>query len=71
MSIFGVMNKCWTTPTANMRHPRSQNSTNMLVDDHGIQTFKVVCCCVVFVARYLCPRTCTTPISLNQIVCML
>ena len=29
-------------PIANMAYTRSQNYTNMVIDEHGLQTFKVV-----------------------------
>ena len=31
----------WTLPTVNVMYTRSQNYTNMVVGEHGIQTFKV------------------------------
>jgi hypothetical protein len=36
MHEFGI------TPTANVTNTRSQNYTNMVVGEHGIQTFEVV-----------------------------
>jgi hypothetical protein len=36
------MHGFWTIPTANMTHTTSQNYTNMMVDEHGIQIPKVV-----------------------------
>ena len=36
------MHDFWTIPTASMTYTRSQNYTNMVVGEHGIQTFKVV-----------------------------
>ena len=36
------MSEFWTIPTTNVLYTRSQNCTNMVVGEHGIQTFKVV-----------------------------
>jgi hypothetical protein len=36
------MREFWTMPTANMMYTQSQNYTNMLVGEHGIQTFELV-----------------------------
>ena len=42
LSIFGYMHDFWTISTATMMYTRSQNYTNMVVGEHGIQTFEVV-----------------------------
>ena len=36
------MHDFWTISTATMMYTRSQNYTNMVVGEHGIQTFEVV-----------------------------
>jgi hypothetical protein len=36
------MHELRTIPTANMTYTRSQNYTNIMVNEHGIQTFEVV-----------------------------
>ena len=36
------MHEFWTVPTANMTYTRSQNYTNTVAGEHGIQTFGVV-----------------------------
>ena len=36
------MHEFWTIPIANMTYMGSQNYTNMLVGEHGIQTFEFV-----------------------------
>ena len=43
------MHEFWTILTAHMTYSRSQNYTNMMVDKHEIQTFKVVVVIVVVV----------------------
>ena len=52
LSIFGCMHECGIIPIVNVTFTRSQNYTNLVVDEHGIQTFEVVvvvCCCFVVV----------------------
>jgi hypothetical protein len=36
------MHEFWTIPIANVMYTCSQNYTNMVVGEHGIQTFEVV-----------------------------
>ena len=40
--IFGIICEFWTLSIANMMYIRLQNYTNMMFDEHGIQTFNVV-----------------------------
>ena len=42
------MHQFWTVPTVNMTYTRSQDYTNMVVDKHGIQTFKIVVVVLLF-----------------------
>ena len=42
LSMFGFIHELWTISIVNMMYTRSQNFTNMVVGQHGIQTFKVV-----------------------------
>ena len=42
-----LMHECWTIPTANMTHNRSQKYTNTMVGKHGIQNIQSCGCCVV------------------------
>ena len=42
LSVFGLKHEFWTIPTTNMTCTRSQNFTNMTIDEHGIQFYKVV-----------------------------
>ena len=44
------MHEVWTISTANMTYTRLQNYTNMMVDEHGIQTFGVV---VVYIISFI------------------
>ena len=39
--MFGFMHEIWTILTANMMYTRTQNYTNMVVGEHGIQIFEV------------------------------
>ena len=50
LSLFGCMHEVWTIPTANMTYTRLQNYTNMMVGEHGIQTFGVV---VVYIISFI------------------
>ena len=36
------MHEFWIIPIVNMTYTRSQNYTNMVVGEHGIQTFELV-----------------------------
>ena len=36
------MQEFWAIPTANMMYTRLQNYTNMMVGEHGIQTFEIM-----------------------------
>ena len=36
------MHEIWTILTINMTYIRSQNHTNMVINEHGVQTFEVV-----------------------------
>jgi hypothetical protein len=46
--MFGFMHECWIIPTVNMTYIRSQNYTNMVVGEHGIQTLKVMVVVLLF-----------------------
>ena len=48
-SIFGYMYEFWTISTVNMTYNVSQNYTNTVVSEHGIQTFEVVIVVFLFV----------------------
>ena len=39
---YGDMYEFWSIPTSNMMYARSQKYTNMVIDEHEIQTFEVV-----------------------------
>ena len=43
------MHEFWTISTVNMTYNMSQNYTNMMVDEHEIQTFEVVIIMLLFV----------------------
>ena len=47
LCIFRFMHEFWTIHIVNMMYNTSQNYTNMMVGEHGIQTFEVVI--VVFI----------------------
>ena len=40
--MIGFMYEFWTRPAANITCTRSQNYKNMVVGEHGIQTFNIV-----------------------------
>ena len=66
------MHEFWIVSSANMTYTTSKNYTNMMVDKHGIQTFKIV---VVVLLRLLvlfdvfCSQKCTSLIIFRQVVC--
>ena len=60
------MHEFWTIHIVNMMYNTSQNYTNMMVGEHGIQTFEVV---IVVVIWCFCPYKCTSPITFGQMVC--
>ena len=49
------MHEFWTILIANMTYTRLQNYTNIMVDEHGIQTFIVVVVACVFIIWCFCP----------------
>ena len=40
--MFGFKHEFWTIPTTNLMYNKLQNYTNMVVGEHGIQTFEVM-----------------------------
>ena len=36
------MHEFWTIPSFNMPYTRSQNYTNMVISEHGVQTFEAM-----------------------------
>lgn len=43
-----------TIPTANMTYTRSPNYKNVVIDKHGIQTFKIVVVVLLFLLLFIC-----------------
>ena len=66
------MHEFWTIPSTNMMYTRLQNYTNMMVGEHGIQTFEVV---IVVLLLLLLSSDVFVPISalplltFGQVVC--
>jgi hypothetical protein len=63
----------WTLPTTNMIDTTSQNYINLVVGEHGIQTFKIVV--VVLLLLLLSfdvffPHKLTSLITFEQVICL-
>lgn len=59
--------------TVNMMYTRSKNYTNMLIDEHGVQTFEVVVGVLLVLLSLIdvfVPTKCTSLIILRQVVCL-
>ena len=65
------MHEFWTNPTVIMTYTRSQNYTNMVVGEHGMQTFEVVVVMLLFFIVFLMfsPHKCTSLLIFGQVVC--
>ena len=63
------MHELWTIPTANMTYTRSQNYTNKVVGEHGIQTFEVVIIVLLFLLLSFDVLVPTSAQYFTQVVC--
>ena len=61
------MREFWTIPIVNITYTRSQNCTNMVIGEHGIQTFKVVGVVMLFL---LLSINIFVPTSAHLILCL-
>ena len=67
--MLGFMHEFCIILIVNMTYTRSQNHTNMVVGEHGIQTNQSCNCCVIafdVVISCFCPRKCTSLIILDK-----
>ena len=60
------MHEFWIISTVNMTYTRSQNYTNMMVGEHGMQTFEIMV--VVIFLMFLSPQV-HIPIIFGQVAC--
>ena len=66
------MHKFWTIPIINLTHTRSQNHTNLEVNNREIQTFEVLVIqlllLLLMLFNVLCPQV-HIPDAFEQVIC--
>ena len=70
MSIFGFMHEYWIISHVNVTYIRLKFYTNMVVNEHEIQTFKIVVIVLLFLLLLFefPPHKCTSFIIHGQVI---